>query len=79
MQLATRRTTVPTKTALLDGFVTQVPKMAAFTEQVQTARSRTEKLGAEWPAAATKIYTAVQSAITGGATPDAALRQAQNG
>jgi multiple sugar transport system substrate-binding protein len=53
--------------------------MAAFTEQVKTARARTGKLGADWPAAATKIYTAVQSAITGGATPDAALRQAQNG
>jgi multiple sugar transport system substrate-binding protein len=79
MDLAAKRSTVPTKTALLDSFVTQVPKMAAFTEQVKTARARTGKLGADWPAAATKIYTAVQSAITGGATPDAALRQAQNG
>jgi multiple sugar transport system substrate-binding protein len=79
MDLATKRSTVPTKTALLDSFVAQAPKMAAFTEQVKTARARTGKLGADWPAAATKIYTAVQSAITGGATPDAALRQAQNG
>ncbi|GAA3085797.1 sugar ABC transporter substrate-binding protein [Pseudonocardia yunnanensis] len=79
MDLATKRSTVPTKTALLDSFVAKAPKMAAFTEQVKTARSRTGKLGADWPAAATKIYTAVQSAITGGATPDAALRQAQNG
>jgi multiple sugar transport system substrate-binding protein len=79
MDLATKRSTVPTKTALLDSFVAQEPKMAAFTEQVKTARARTGKLGADWPAAATKIYTAVQSAITGGATPDAALRQAQNG
>jgi multiple sugar transport system substrate-binding protein len=79
IDLATKRSTVPTKTALLDSFVAQAPKMAAFTEQVKTARARTGKLGADWPAAATKIYTAVQSAITGGATPDAALRQAQNG
>jgi multiple sugar transport system substrate-binding protein len=79
MDLATERSSVPTKTALLDGFVAQAPTMAAFTEQVKTARARTGKLGADWPAAATKIYTAVQSAITGGATPDAALRQAQNG
>ena len=77
--LATKRSTVPTKTALLDQFVAEVPKMSAFTEQVKTARARTGKLGAQWPAAATKIYTAVQAAITGGATPEAALRQAQNG
>jgi multiple sugar transport system substrate-binding protein len=77
--LATQRTTVPTKTALKDRFVAEVPRMAAFTEIVQTARSRTGKLGAEWPAAATKIYTAMQSALTGGAAPDQALQQAQDG
>jgi multiple sugar transport system substrate-binding protein len=77
--LATERTTVPTKTALRDRFVTEVPRMAAFTEIVQTARARTGKLGAEWPSAATRIYTAVQTAITGGAPPLQALQQAQNG
>jgi multiple sugar transport system substrate-binding protein len=77
--LATERTTVPTKTALVDRFVAEVPRMAAFTEIVQTARSRTGKLGPEWPAAATRIYTAVQTAITGGAPPLQALQQAQNG
>ncbi|WP_219414325.1 sugar ABC transporter substrate-binding protein [Pseudonocardia nigra] len=79
MALATQRTTVPTKTALREEFVAQVPEMAAFTEAVQTARARTGKLGEEWPAAATKIYTAVQTAITGGASPQDALRQAQDG
>jgi multiple sugar transport system substrate-binding protein len=77
--LATERTTVPTKTALVDRFVAEVPRMAAFTEIVQTARSRTGKLGPEWPAAATRIYTAIQTAITGGAPPLQALQQAQNG
>jgi multiple sugar transport system substrate-binding protein len=77
--LASERQTVPTKTALRDRFVAEVPRMAAFTEIVQTARSRTGKLGAEWPAAATRIYTAVQTAITGGAPPLQALQQAQNG
>ncbi|OLT05764.1 sugar ABC transporter substrate-binding protein [Pseudonocardia sp. CNS-004] len=77
--LATERTTVPTKTALRDRFVAEVPRMAAFTEIVQTARARTGKLGPEWPAAATRIYTAVQTAITGGAPPLQALEQAQNG
>lgn len=77
--LATERTTVPTKTALRDRFVAEVPRMAAFTEIVQTARARTGKLGPDWPAAATRIYTAVQAAITGGAPPLQALQQAQNG
>jgi multiple sugar transport system substrate-binding protein len=77
--LATERTTVPTKTALSDKFVAAVPRMKAFTEIVQTARARTGKLGPQWPAAATRIYTAIQTAITGGAPPLQALQQAQNG
>jgi multiple sugar transport system substrate-binding protein len=77
--LATERTSVPTKTALRERFVADVPRMAAFTEIVQTARARTGKLGTEWPAAATRIYTAVQTAITGGARPEQALQQAQDG
>jgi multiple sugar transport system substrate-binding protein len=77
--IATERNTVPTKTALRDRFVAEVPRMAAFTEIVQTARARTGKLGPEWPAAATRIYTAMQTAITGGAPPLQALQQAQNG
>jgi multiple sugar transport system substrate-binding protein len=77
--IATERNTVPTKTALRDRFVAEVPRMAAFTEIVQTARARTGKLGPEWPAAATRIYTAVQTAITGGAPPLQALQQAQDG
>lgn len=79
MALGKERTTVPTKTALDQQFVTQVPEMAAFTKAVRTARARTGELGADWPKAATKIYTAVQKALTGGATPEAALRQAQDG
>ena len=39
--------------------------MTAFSELVQTARARTGELGADWPKAATKIYTADQSALTG--------------
>jgi multiple sugar transport system substrate-binding protein len=77
--LATERTTVPTKTALDDRFVAAVPRMKAFTEIVQTARARTGKLGDKWPEAATRIYTAIQTAITGGAPPLQALQQAQNG
>jgi multiple sugar transport system substrate-binding protein len=79
LALAAERQTVPTKTALRDRFVQQVPRMQAFTDAVQTARARTGKLGADWPAAATRIYTAIQTALTGGAPPQQALSQAQNG
>jgi multiple sugar transport system substrate-binding protein len=46
---------------------------------VQTARARTARLGADWPRTATRIYTAIQTALTSGATPQQALRQAQGG
>ena len=53
--------------------------MAGFVDQIPTARARTGELGADWPKAATKIYTAFQSALTGQATPAKALETAQNG
>ena len=79
LALASARQTVPTKTSLLGEFVAQNPKMKGFTDAVQTARSRTGTLGPEWPKAATKIYTAMQAAMTGGQAPLAALQQAQAG
>jgi multiple sugar transport system substrate-binding protein len=79
LALATNRSTVPTKSALVPQLVAQKPDMAAFSTAVQTARARTGELGADWPKAATRIYTAVQNALTGGAAPLAALQQAQNG
>jgi multiple sugar transport system substrate-binding protein len=77
--LAKQRQTVPTKESLQGQFVTQNPSMKAFSDIVRTARARTGELGADWPKAATKIYTGIQSALTGGAAPLAALQQAQNG
>src|SRR3954469_23227227 len=79
MLLGKERQTVPTKTSLQDQFVAQNPSMKAFSQVVETARARTGELGADWPKAATKIYTGIQSALTGGAAPMAALQQAQNG
>jgi multiple sugar transport system substrate-binding protein len=76
---ATKRQTVPTKTALQGKFVADQPAMATFSELVQTARARTGELGADWPKAATKIYTGEQAALTGQAPPLKALQQAQNG
>jgi multiple sugar transport system substrate-binding protein len=79
LKLAVERQTVPTKTALLSRFVAEQPSMQAFGDLVKTARARTAELGAEWPKAATKIYTAEQAALTGQAAPLKALEQAQNG
>jgi multiple sugar transport system substrate-binding protein len=71
--------TIPTKTALLAKYGSTNPNMQGFVEQIPTARARTGQLGAEWPKAATKIYTAFQAALTGQASPAEALQQAQNG
>jgi multiple sugar transport system substrate-binding protein len=79
LTMATERQTVPTKMALHEQFVADNPGMAAFTEMVRDARARTGKLGTEWPAVAAEIYTAVQEALTGGATPEQALENATSG
>lgn len=79
MSLATDRYLVPTRTDLIDTYVEEVPEMAAFGEQVKTARARTGELGEEWPGAATVIYTAIQLALTGETTADDAFAQAANG
>ncbi|WP_165063187.1 sugar ABC transporter substrate-binding protein [Marisediminicola senii] len=79
LTLAEARYTVPTKTALAEQYVENVPEMASFTEQVANARSRTGQLGEEWPDAATVIYTAIQLALTDQATPTDAFEEAAAG
>lgn len=71
--------TVPTKPSLSSQAVAKNAKLEAFASQVPDLRARTGELGPDWPKAATKIYTAVQNALVGGMTPEAALAQAQNG
>jgi multiple sugar transport system substrate-binding protein len=51
--------------------------MAVFVESVARARARTAELGVGWPATATAVYTAIQSALTGEQTPEEALGHAQ--
>jgi multiple sugar transport system substrate-binding protein len=79
LSLAQQNQTIPTKTALLSQFASSNPNEKGFVDQIPTARARTGELGADWPKAATKIYTAFQAALTGQASPDKALEQAQNG
>jgi multiple sugar transport system substrate-binding protein len=76
---AKARFTLPTRTALLDQYVKEVPSMKAFGEQVVNARARTGKLGDKWPEAAKVIYQAIQLALTGKASAQDAFKQASGG
>lgn len=69
---------VPTNITAADAWAKTHPQVASFVTTVKTARARTGELGPDWPKAATKIYTAVQLALTGKATPAEALKQAQS-
>jgi multiple sugar transport system substrate-binding protein len=69
---------VPTNETQADAWASTHPDVAAFVTTTKTARARTGELGPDWPKAATKIYTAVQAALTGKASPTAALQQAQS-
>ncbi|MFE4019396.1 extracellular solute-binding protein [Streptomyces sp. NPDC059101] len=75
--LAEQHFTVPSRTAVAAQYAEQTPSMAAFVENVEAARARTSRLGVGWPQAATGIYTAIQSALTGRQTPEEALRNGQ--
>ncbi|MFD7014137.1 extracellular solute-binding protein [Streptomyces sp. NPDC059928] len=77
LALAKQYSTVPSRTAVASRYVEQVPSMAAFVKSVESSRARTGELGVKWPKAATGIYTAIQAALTGGQTPEEALKHAQ--
>lgn len=77
LALAEQHFTVPSRTAMASQYAGQVPSMAAFVKSVEAARARTSELGVKWPKAATGIYTAIQSALTGEQAPQEALRHAQ--
>ena len=77
LAMAEQRNTIPSKTSVADTYAEQQPDQQAFVTLVASARSRTAELGAEWPTAATAIYTAIQAALTGQASPEKALDDAQ--
>jgi multiple sugar transport system substrate-binding protein len=67
---------LPTNEAVAASFVQANPSLAPFLTIIKNGRSRTALLGTGWPAAATKIDTAVQLALTGKASPANAWSQA---
>ncbi|MFF9090936.1 extracellular solute-binding protein [Streptomyces sp. NPDC014991] len=77
LAVAKEYSTVPSRTSLAAEYAEQTPSMAVFADAVKRARARTSRVGVEWPKVATGIYTAIQSALTGEATPEEALRRAQ--
>ncbi|MGW1259034.1 ABC transporter substrate-binding protein [Streptomyces sp. NPDC002513] len=77
LALAKQYLTVPSRSTVAAQYTEQVPSMTAFVHSVANARARTDRLGVKWPEAATGIYTAIQSALTGEQTPQEALERAQ--
>lgn len=68
---------VPSRQSTAATFAKQNPAMASFVTEVATARSRTAQLGTKYPKVSTALATALQSALTGSQSPQAALSQAQ--
>ena len=54
------------------------PQMAAFVTEIATARARTTDLGTTYPKISKALAQAIQDALAGGASPQAALAQAQS-
>lgn len=75
---STKGSNVPVAPEAAEQFREEVPKLAPFADQVQTARSRTEHVGTDYNIYSQAIGTALQSALTGEADPEQALTRAQS-
>lgn len=76
LTMASERGAVPSSTAVAEEAAADDPFIESFVSTVQSAQARTATLGPEWPDAATRIYTAVQLALTDEMDPEDALEQA---
>ena len=76
LSLAVQRGAVPANPDLDTEYLAQLPELGAYVDQVREGRARTTLLGTEWADVSTKIYTAVQSAITGQSSVSDALKTA---
>lgn len=68
---------VPTLAAAAERYRAQNPRLAPFADLVLTARSRTERVGTRWPVVGDALAGAFQAVLTGRASPEDALRDAQ--
>jgi multiple sugar transport system substrate-binding protein len=69
---------LPTKPSVINQELAQGPQFTVFAKETQTARPRTTEYGANYPKVSQAIWTAIQAAITGTASPGSALGQAQS-
>ncbi|MBM9510170.1 ABC transporter substrate-binding protein [Actinacidiphila acididurans] len=68
---------IPSDRTAAAQLATDKPQMAAFVREVGTARARTAELGTAYPKVSQALADAVQAALAGGTSPQAALAQAQ--
>ncbi|WP_329129862.1 extracellular solute-binding protein [Streptomyces sp. NBC_01476] len=69
---------IPSNQQAAAQLATSDPQMAAFVQEVATARARTTELGTAYPKVSQALADAIQSALAGGKDPKAALSQAQS-
>ncbi|HEY1699139.1 MAG TPA: extracellular solute-binding protein [Trebonia sp.] len=68
---------LPSKTAVLQQYLSAGPEYEVFAKETETARPRTTEYGANYPKVSQAIWTAIQSAITGTSSVSSALQTAQ--
>ena len=68
---------LPSKTSVLQAYLSSGPEYQVFAQETETARPRTTEYGSNYPKVSQAIWTAIQSAITGTAPVNSALQTAQ--
>lgn len=76
LYMAGKRSTIPGGVEAATQFASENPNLVTFVDQVSTARSRTAKLGPDWPRTAKAIYTANQRVLVDDTDPGEAYDEA---
>jgi multiple sugar transport system substrate-binding protein len=69
---------IPSNEAAAAQLAKSDPQLAPFIAEVATAKARTAELGTAYPKVSTALWNALQEALAGGMSPQAALSQAQS-
>ena len=68
---------IPSNEAAAAQLAKSNPQLDPFISEVATAKARTAQLGTAYPKVSTALWNALQEALAGGMSPQAALTQAQ--
>jgi multiple sugar transport system substrate-binding protein len=68
---------IPSNQQAAAQLATTDPQMAAFVQEIGTAKARTTELGTAYPKVSQALADAIQAALAGGTSPQSALSQAQ--